>query len=167
MKFQRPSRDLLAISQWGLPTPSDRRPVLGRAILKHISPFPSSLFSPFLAFYNETKSQYPINAIETQSQWGSLCPPGPWGCSYITDARAEANLTYSYWAWGDEDLLVHQPPAQRGFYKFIPLAFLPNAVRICYEIRPPTGETTSLSNPSDDFLRSRLDKKVTSPAPPG
>ena len=68
---------------------------------------------------------------------------------------------------GMRGLSVNRSTAQRGFYKSFPLAFLPNAVRICYEIRPPTGEATSLSNPSDDFLRSRLDKKVTSPAPPG
>ena len=44
---------------------------------------------------------------------------------------------------GRKGLSVIFSPAQRGFYKFIPLAFLPNAVRICYEIRPPTGKTTS------------------------
>ena len=64
-------------------------------------------------------------------------------------------------------LLVKQLTAQRDLLNFIPLAFLPNALRLCYEIRPPTGETTPCPNPSDDFLRSGLDKEITSPAVPG
>lgn len=57
-------------------------------------------------------------------------------------------------------LLVKRSTAQRGFYKSFPLAFLPNAIRLSYEIRPPTGETSHLPNPSDDFLRPGLDKEV-------